>query len=253
MLIINSDRFLRLLAQMHQLGGVLTGLTGDGTSVKLVVDSTIRSDMDEIMVLLNDLSLPMSLKEADRLKAFFSSDKIDGKSGAEKLHSLMNRIQDEVSLRTLFMLSDRETKLFSDLEPFGPEVGSKFPDCQFDLEEASKCLALNRGTASVIHLGRAVEIALHRLASKIGAKFKAIDQWDTILQEMEKVTNSWGYQTDAEIEKKDQYRRIHAQLTSVKRAWRHPSAHARFTATPEIAIDIFEAVKGFMRQMAEVM
>src|SRR2546427_1365968 len=52
-------------------------------------------------------------------------------------------------------------------------------------------------------LMRAMEVAMHKLATNIAASFKLTDQWDTILSEIERIIEKWGYQTDAEVLKKD--------------------------------------------------
>lgn len=255
MLILNSEKFLKLLRNFHHLSGIVIGVRSETKSkdITLVIDDGMRKDAEEIIGLLNELILPMSLVEAKRLKKFFKEKKVTLEDAESRLMTLSDRIHDEICLRTLFVLSDQEAKWYRTTEPFGAEVSAKFLDSREDLEEAAKCLALDRGTACVMHLMRAMEIALHTLATKLKAKFKASDDWDTILKEIDSIVNPWPTGTKAEISRKDQYREINSTLTSVKRAWRHPSAHARFNATPEIARDIFGAVKGFMVQMTEVM
>jgi hypothetical protein len=250
MLILNSEKFLHVIGNLHRLQVLLWDSSKTGSLN--AASSGLRKDADETISLLSDLDLPLSLVTARRLKKFFEEEKINCVSAREICSELTNRIHDEIGLRSLFVLSPQETKLLTETEPYGPVVTAKFFDARGDLEEAAKCLAFERGTACVMHLVRAVEIALHTLAMSLNAKFKASDDWDAILKEIDNIVNPWPTTTMAEITRKDKYRAIHSNLTSVKRAWRHPSAHARFNATPEIARDIFAAVKGFMVQMTEV-
>jgi hypothetical protein len=47
------------------------------------------------------------------------------------------------------------------------------------------------------------------------------------------------------------FENIHADLSSVKNAWRNPSMHADKVYDPERAEDIYNAVRGLMRHLAE--
>ena len=51
---------------------------------------------------------------------------------------------------------------------FGDDVARAFPSSKGDIDEAGKCLALDRGTACVFHLMRILEIGLQLLAAKLG-------------------------------------------------------------------------------------
>ena len=56
-----------------------------------------------------------------------------------------------------------------DADHFGPEVRKAFGDTVEDVAEAASCLGLERSTACVFHLMRALEAAAAVVASKIGA------------------------------------------------------------------------------------
>jgi hypothetical protein len=220
--------------------------------MQLTIDETMRGEAAEIAELLKSMNLRMSAVDADRVVSLFKADKLTIADVSRAVDKLSERISDELGLCHLLLLSADERELFGETEPYGTKVRKKFPGAREDLEEAAKCLAVDRGTACVMHLMRAMEMSLHQLAGAVGANFKASDQWDSILNELDKTINGWGYQTKAEVLRKDRFRQVHTNLASVKRAWRHPYMHARFSATPEVAKDIFNAVGGFMRQFAEV-
>ena len=181
----------------------------------------------------------------------------DGKVELEQLGRtlsvLRNHICFEIKSFRYFEIDRVSARHWDNIRAFGDDVYKHFPSARDDIEEASKCLALDRGTACVMHLSRALELAMRELALRIRGKFKESDDWDPILKEIDTIVNGWPNQTTAEVEKKDKYRQIHVALTSVKRAWRHPAMHSRFAATPEVALDIYQATGGFFRQMAEVM
>ena len=54
----------------------------------------------------------------------------------------------------------------------GRSSPSKLVDANQDIEEAGKYLAFNRGIACVLHLMRAMELALRAFATKLKATFK---------------------------------------------------------------------------------
>ena len=70
--------------------------------------------------------------------------------------------------RTLFLaVSSGDAKLYLAVLPFGKEVGRAFPSADFDIWEATKCLALDRHTACVFHLMRVMELGLHALGKSL--------------------------------------------------------------------------------------
>lgn len=76
---------------------------------------------------------------------------------------------DHFEQRTVLIVDEGKTEAYEAAEPlFGLKVWAKFQNSQRDIEEAGKCLALNRNTAMVFHLMRAMEAALRALAGKIG-------------------------------------------------------------------------------------
>lgn len=59
-------------------------------------------------------------------------------------------------------------ELFRQKNPFfGDKVEDAFPRAAEDISEAGKCLALDRSTAAVFHLMRAMESAVGRLSLKL--------------------------------------------------------------------------------------
>jgi hypothetical protein len=255
MLVLNSEKFLHLQEALSELSGLVVGAMAHKEIDELVmpVDEFMRSQAAEILDLTQSLSMLYSSKEAGRYRDFLDAEKVDGNVLRNNVNILATRIRDEISLRHMFVLTESETALYSDRDPFGVDVRAVLPDAAEDIEEAAKCLALGRSTGCVMHLARAMEMTLHALAAKSGAPFKVSADWKAVLDAVDNEINKWGYQSAAEVAKKDGYRQIHAHLSSVKNAWRHPSMHSRFSASPEVATDIYQAVKGFMRHAAEVM
>jgi hypothetical protein len=109
-------------------------------------------------------------------------------------------------------------------------------------------LALERGTACVMHLSRVMEVRLKALAAGLGVTSQ--NDWGAYLSKI-----------DAELLKRlktsgsrtaDEQFYSEAQITfdSIRRAWRNPTMHVEKTHTLEQAEDILVAVRSFMRHLA---
>jgi hypothetical protein len=71
------------------------------------------------------------------------------------------------------------------------------------------------------------------------------DIWTEIGNRNKAADPAWTGQQKAFFEN------IHADLSSVKNAWRNPSMHADKVYDSERAEDIYNSVRGFMRHLAE--
>jgi hypothetical protein len=132
----------------------------------------------------------------------------------------------------------------------GEKVEAAFVDAIYDLAEAGKCLALERSTAAVFHLMRAMETAVRILGQKLQA---------TVVNEHGE-TLAWGIlvaNIKPKIEalprgpKQDEWLKLHALLHSVNRAFRTKTAHPAQKYTQEEAENASNATKAFMQEMAE--
>ena len=81
------------------------------------------------------------------------------------LYELRSRIKDELSERYFLFVFPERVQYLENKQPFGETVVEHFSAAAFDIEEASKCLALQRPTACVFHLMRVMEEGLKALAS----------------------------------------------------------------------------------------
>jgi hypothetical protein len=161
-------------------------------------------------------------------------------------------LKDQLKRKFVLLLSAHEARLFEPDQPlFGQGVHDKFPDARDDIEEAGKCLALQRNKATVCHLMLAMEQALRGIANKIGAAVQNKDDkwltWLVIANNMEPKIRAMQ-----EGPNKVVWWEVHSMLSSVGKAWRNPSMHpARSYDYPQ-ATKVFEAVKGFMHDLASV-
>jgi hypothetical protein len=167
------------------------------------------------------------------------------------LLEIISRMRDDCGGRIYFQIASENAKLLAmDADHFGPEVRKAFGDTVEDIAEAASCLALERPTACVFHLMRALEVAATVIADKIGAA--VTDEhgrglaWGVIAANMKARIDQMPRGSNEQVK----WYRTQALLEVVNRAWRVPTAHPKKTYTLEEAKRVFEATKAFMEELA---
>lgn len=106
----------------------------------------------------------MSLKVLSTQRGFIKA----GETWEEiisKTTSLRETIKAELSTCLLVYIDPKLSELYAGKDLFGGAVTSSFPSAIDNIEEAGKCLSLDRGTASVFHLMRVMEVSLRVLGN----------------------------------------------------------------------------------------
>jgi len=198
-----------------------------------VVKLQLRSTYDMIHGMLESLDKPEYTVRG------FAED-------ASELHTLLVR---ELKWTTCFALWGADEELYGKPDRFGGTVTTRFAEVAYDVEEAAKCLALNRGTACVLHLLRVLEIALQELGRDL--KLSKIDQnWENLLNDVDAAVRALPFKTDAEKEYRGHRAGAAAHLRNVKNAWRNKSVHPGKKYTPEEAEGVWIHTKALMQSLA---
>jgi len=169
----------------------------------------------------------------------------------------------EVELRThlfLFVPSARKDMFTKPEEWFWGEVKERVRDTEVDIEEACRCHALGRSTATVTHLMRVAEIGLRGLARKAGVKVTkkgrnvplAWAEWQDLIAEIraKKIT---GLQTPRGPKRSDEidfYLGALGEFEAFKDVYRHHVMHARKSYKDTDAEHVMLYVRGFIRRLA---
>jgi hypothetical protein len=176
-----------------------------------------------------------------------------------RLDEINNTLRRELSLLTLLVLEGKEQSYFSPGEPhFGPDVAAKFQmTAIFEIEEAAKCLALGRSTATVFHLMRVMEIGIRATAGCLGIPDPVSGgdrNWGSILRSIkadldarvgQRPTTTWNIAGDRSF-----FESAYVSLDAVRIAWRNTTMHVENTYTSDEAEHVFVAVRGFMKKLA---
>lgn len=152
----------------------------------------------------------------------------------------------ELESHIFLMIPPNERYLYEQLSPpFGTEVDNNFPSASEDIAAASRCLALEEGTACVFHMMRAMEVALRVLMVDMAEPYdpKIHTDWSVILSKCNQHIGKAGA-------KQNFYRDAITMLTSVKWSWRNPTMHPTNTYTPNMARDVWESSRIFINHLA---
>jgi hypothetical protein len=202
---------------------------------------------DSLEAQCKSLELGSALAQIARLKDYPSSN-INIVEYRQELKDLRRRIEDELKTRMFLFVPVGKAGFYSEKALFGTEVEARFPDAIFDIEEAGKCLALARATATVCHLMRVVEVGVRELAKTLSATIGTDRPWGAILNDVDDAIEALrkaGNPVDDLVA-------VSASLHAVKTAWRNPAMHSKAKYTEEEAEDIFLASRGFTRRLAKV-
>jgi predicted XRE-type DNA-binding protein len=161
---------------------------------------------------------------------------------------LRNTLFNELEQKKFYGPLAQYTGYFENAELFGADVFKAFPSANEDITEAGTCLALERATACVMHLMRAVEVALAALAKALGIAPQ--NDWGSSLRLIEKELTNRAKNSGARTPDEQFYAEAATQFDHVRRAWRNPTMHVERTYTQARAAEILQSVKSFMSHLA---
>jgi hypothetical protein len=244
-----GEAYLRLADMLARIEQAAKSL--DPKSLLSVADrKTTVDQLQHEAPHVQEAGLELSLMALRRLVGSLShNDAVDRIQ--DHVKDLQSRLHDELLGRQYFGIArDREPFLNSRGVLFGPEVERAFPSTVLDIEEAGKCLAFDRYTASVYHLMRVCEVALDVLAKSLRVKSNS-PNWQPILDRISlEITKKRQQKSRKWLKSEPFYAGALAHLQGVKTAWRNPTMHVARIYTPEVAFDIFSNVVGLMRHLA---
>jgi hypothetical protein len=163
-------------------------------------------------------------------------------------------VQELGEIKILVIETDRR-RYFEPRTPlFGVEFQGRFISGAYELDEAAKCLALGRPTASVFHLMRMMEIGVRAVARCLAIPdpiHPADRNWGAVLKKVrEGIDAKWPTAAARSSGDGDLFDALYASLDAVKNPWRNATMHPANKYTDDEAEHIFMAVRGFMAKLA---
>ncbi|KPB01668.1 hypothetical protein [Ahrensia marina] len=173
-----------------------------------------------------------------------------------------SRFADHLSEIKLLVLQPNEAQLMLPVDHLLRGTGSHvegfpaaFPKASLEIEEAAKCLALNRYTAAVFHSMRALEsgIKAFSLLLEIPDPTKPAEKnWGVMLRKItESLEEKWPKKHRLNGTLGAKYENIYATLDAVKNPWRNATMHVENTYSPHEALHITRCVAIFLVELAK--
>lgn len=193
-------------------------------------------------------------------------ERLEGKYGgydAARLNADFNelhwRLQDEMG-KILVMRIPKDRQEFYDNPLKGWErIVERFPKALSDVEEAHKCMALDRYSAAVFHSVQIVEAGLIELGTFIQVN-DPLSGWTSVAQRLKKIIET-NYQDLSAFEKANRpfLEQLQGTVEALKNAWRNKISHAHGKLTimtgeefhPDVVQEILSATRAFMRRLAD--
>lgn len=248
MLQLYADKFVATLHLMSTLVQSVHSAT-DPFSFSKEELQRIKSTLLHLKEVLQQMELRTSISAIERIEEKLTENRIMHPVLDSLLSDLVRRIPDELKGVHFLLVPLQRRQYYSSPMLFGEEVFNGFPRTIVDIEEAGKCFALGRYTASVFHLMRVVEVGVQEFGTKLGVALAAEKNWQKILNETNKPIKAMG-------EKKDPlaktYAEVAAHLYNVKLAWRNEVMHPKETYTEEETESISRNVKAFISALAQL-
>ena len=154
----------------------------------------------------------------------------------------------EIESHRFFTIEAKYQRFKADLEEqFDKSILVSFPSTNVDLSEACRCCSVGIWTASVMHLMRALEVALRCLSASYDIPHR--ENWNSSLNEIEKHLRTVRKGSDGDDAE------LWASATGthfrfLKNAFRNQAMHPSKHYTETEAIELFDATRAFMRHLA---
>jgi hypothetical protein len=240
MLVLDGKRFaeiFRVLGDVREHSIQNTGALSDD------IIANKAQGVQETLKRLSELDLPVSLSAVHELLSCNTHQEVH-----EAIKLAMKVVAWELKGRKFYGPLRHFEKYYENGKLFGDEVFDSFPSANEDIQEAGTCLALERGTACVMHLMHVVEIGLKALAGAVGVPPQ--NDWGSYLREIDKelalrIKTSGARSADEQF-----YAEVAITIDHMRRSWRNPTLHPEKTYSPERAEEILIAVSSFMKHLA---
>jgi hypothetical protein len=221
--------------------------------------------MARLIDALDKIGARSALAAANRLRSKIGDENMSLNHGElnAALVDTESRFMDHLNDIKLFVMGQQEAGL---LEPSDnllafsgvPVDGFSraFPNASFEIEEAAKCVAFERYTASVFHCMRAMEHGIKAIAKFLGIPdpAKPIEKnWGVILKAISDAMDS-KYPKNARLAKTPgaTLELLYANLDAIKNPWRNATMHVENVYAPHEALHIARCVGMFLLELLKL-
>jgi hypothetical protein len=241
MLTLDARKFIQFIHLLLNLEHRSRNLTHPIEAQGLV---HVESAAKEMIQSLNDLDLPVSKRTVEEMV-------LGAKTYTDinaAIRQLWNTFGLELDGRKFYGPLRRYEEYYEQPKLFGDAVFTNFPNANNDIFEAGTCLALERGTACVMHLMRACEVGIKALAAAVSVGPQ--NNWGVYFREIDTALDARAKAAGKRTLDDQFYAEVRITLDGVRVAWRNATMHIENNYSPERAEEILIAVRGLMRHLA---
>jgi hypothetical protein len=167
------------------------------------------------------------------------------------VQDLAGSLERELSKKIVMFLPESKNGYFDGSKNLFPtKVRESFPSAGIDMDEAAKCFALERYTASVLHSMRIMEAGLIKMGESLNIE---IDKnWQDALKDIQKEIDSWSRTPNPEWKDVQRfYSKAVTHCSNVKDAWLNHAMHIKQHYDEAESLEILNSVSDFMRHLAK--
>lgn len=262
MLSLNAAKFLDTVREINRLKTIIeTNFDEEGKAA--------RPEGDEFRIKLAESFREMGVAteyvgaRVASIAAYRTSDALkDTDNDAPSFQQIRDtaediesRLRDELSMISFVVFNPQQVAYFGDAHTLVKwNIAQLFPSAMGELEEAAKCLAMSRPTASAFHSMRFLEIGLKAFAKSLGVDDPtkpAEKNWAVVLEKIKTAVQdkypAKKRQSKSEGALADE---LYTHLDAVRNPWRNATMHVDAVYTEAEAQHILACVNAFMEKLA---
>ena len=258
MLELKARSFMGATVELRQLQNNIVNITDKNVVVTEDDRRTFLRPHAAIMIeALKSIGASSALASANRLNAAINdqANQITYNNVADLLRDIESRFADHLDDIKMVVLNQSDTMLMKGADSLIEldNFSSSFPNASFEIEEACKCIALQRYTAAVFHSMRTLEIGIRALAKRLGIPdpTNANERnWGIILGAIKtKIDNTWPKKIRFPNTEGAKFDALYVTLDAVKNPWRNTTMHVETIYVQHEAIHIVRCSAYFMRDL----
>ena len=259
---LNAGKFFDTILEVRRIRTIIVTL--DEEEQKIDVSDEVRGQLAKSFEDLADatqfVGAEVSSIAATRtmLRLQDAEDQVPILDLKEAIDDVESRLRDESQLVSFIVLNRNQKSLFGPANTLVDwDIGRLFPDAARELEEAGKCLALQRPTACVFHSMRMLEIGISKFAEflEIPDPVKPHERnWGNILGVIKKkIEEKYTAKKRMPGSEGARAEEIYASLDAVKNPWRNGTMHVESFYSDSEALHIVNCVAFFMKKLGSFM
>ncbi|MER9255021.1 hypothetical protein NKI59_25080 [Mesorhizobium sp. M0598] len=257
MLELNTAKFFDTIQEVQRVRTFIETVFDDAgkTTEVTTARDNLRSSFEELTAATTFIGAEVAAMAASRMAARLAdaNEKIMMDEIGRCISDVQSRLRDECQLLSFMILNRNQKTLFQPANKLVDDwdINRIFPDAARELEEACKCLALQRPTAAVFHAMRMLEVGIRKLADLLDLPDQTKPgerNWGTMLKTIKSQIEE-KYPARMPNSEGASFERMFASLDAVKNPWRNGTMHVESFYTDSEALHIVRCVAYFMQTL----